>query len=715
MSRIVVLGALLLLVAGLGNLWNAPGALAVSTEESSASQGARVGVDVERVYPRLRFQRPVFLTHAGDGSGRVFVVEQHGVVHVVPDAEDPVAGSVFLDISDRVSRIGNEEGLIGLAFHPRFEENGTFFVHYSSSAKDRTGVVSRFRVAKDDPNRADPKSEEVILEQPQPYRNHNGGMIEFGPDGFLYIAFGDGGSANDPNNNAQNLTNWLGTILRIDLDRKEAGRAYAVPEDNPFVGREDARPEIWAYGLRNVWRFCFDPENGDLIAADVGQDRFEEIDLIEKGGNHGWRAYEGDHRFFRRTRIPPEEHVIPIAEYGRSDGISVTGGFIYRGSRHPALAGRYFYGDYVSGNLWSLERDAKGEWKSTLERRTGKSIASFGMDEDGEIYLLSFDGGVYRITASNEPVADPLAGWPEKLSETRLFASVEGHVPAGDLIPYEVNVGFWSDRAQKKRYIHLPRGGKIGFRAEGPWELPVGATIVKTFIGNDFGRERILETRLIKRTAEGWEAASYMWDRDQKEARLVPEGSQFELIHRGGVDTWHVPSVSECAACHTDSAGFVLGLTTAQLNRPGAEGGTNQLVEWSARRLLDPPVPDASKLPRLASAKDESRPIGARARAWLDVNCAMCHRPDGPGNAAIDLRYETSIADTGTLDVPPAQGDLGLPNARIVAPGAPGRSVLVERVRTLGAGRMPNLASNLVDSEGVELLERWIATLKRDR
>lgn len=700
--------------------------------EETAARAAAKGVDVERAFPRLRFERPLLLIGAGDGSGRNFVIEQAGVIRVFENRDDVVSTRVFLDIRDRVSRKGNEEGLLGLAFPADHATSGLFYVHYSSSVKDQVGIVSRFRVSKGDPDRADAASEEILLEQPQPYRNHNGGMIAFGPDGYLYISLGDGGYANDPRNNAQNLRTWLGSILRIDVgprdvdardggasqrtDGDDAGVRYAIPPDNPFVDRDDARPEIFAFGLRNAWRFSFDRETGELFAGDVGQDRFEEIDLIRSGGNYGWRAYEGAARFFRRTRIPPEEHVGPIAEYGRDLGISVTGGYVYRGSRYPALIGRYFYGDYASGNLWSLTRDEPGvPFRSELVRRTGKSISSFGEDDAGELYLLSFDGGVYRLVSTDEP-EQHLASWPAKLSDTGLYASVGTQELADHVVPYEVNASFWSDGAAKERFFVLPEGARFGYTAEGAWHVPIGATLVKNFRGRHIGRDRMLETRVIRRTEDAWEAATYVWDTDQTEARLAPEGRQFELISRlGGVRTWHAPSSSECSSCHVEATGYVLGLATAQLNRPGAGSDRNQILDWRDRGLIE--LPDDFQLggaAKYVSPQDPAADLESRARVWLDVNCAMCHQPAGPGNAAIDLRYTTALAQSGIVDGEVSQGDLGLAGARIVAPGAPDRSILLHRVKTLGEGRMPGLATNMVDDEAVRLLSAWIEGLNGD-
>ncbi len=699
--------------------------------QSQDSQAAEY-VDVERVFPRLRFDRPVFLTGAGDGSGRLFVVEQAGVVHVFSMADhmqstdlDSAAASaiphskVFLDIRDRISRAGNEEGLIGLAFHPDYKRNGIFYVHYSSSVKDMHGIVSRFRVSIDDPDRADVDSEQIILEQPQPYRNHNGGSIEFGPDGYLYITLGDGGDANDPHGHAQNMGNWLGAILRIDVDRHDPGFAYAVPPDNPFVDMPDAKPELWAIGLRNVWRMSFDRQTGQLWAADVGQNKWEEVSIIERGKNYGWKRYEALADFDLETELAVGEHAQPVAVYGRQWGISITGGYVYRGKAFPQLHGSYFYGDYFSGNLWRLRQDGEGKYQSQLVRRTGRSIASFGEDDDGELYLLSFDGGVYRIVPSDEP-ENTFEDWPVKLSQTGLYESTAERQPSAELVPYEINAPFWSDGATKQRFFRLPEGAKLGYRQDGNWEVPAGTILVKNFEGQHFRGRRMLETRLIKRTPAGWEAATYVWDLDGKDATLQPGGQQFELYQRPPdakfwqVNSWHAPSSSECASCHTDAAGFVLGLRTAQLNRNAADGAVNQILKWSRHGLVKiPPDFDPSAMPRFADPYTaETGDVESRSRAWLDVNCAMCHRPDGPGNAKIDLRYETPLDAAHLLNVQPAQGMLGISQGLLIAPGDAERSLLLQRVKTLGQGRMPNLATNQIDNAAVQLLKQWITEME---
>ncbi len=354
---------------------------------------------VELVEVASGFQRPLFITHAGDGSGRLFVVEQGGKIWIL-SADGVRLPTPFLDIGGQLSSDVHsggytERGLLGLAFHPNFAENGQFFINYTNVSG--ATIVSRYQVSMDDPNLADPNSEEILMVIQQPFANHNGGHMAFGPDGYLYIAVGDGGSANDPQGHGQNLRTLLGTILRIDVDNTGDGR-YGIPEDNPFVTDDMALDEIWAYGLRNPWRFSFDSVTGDMYIADVGQDRYEEVNFQpagEGGYNYGWNSFEGAHGFAVST--PPSNMVWPIAEYNHDMGCSITGGYVYRGQRLPDLEGVYFYSDWCSGIIWAAYRNLDGEWKNQLFMRSGQQVASFGQDENGELYIVAYNGTILRF------------------------------------------------------------------------------------------------------------------------------------------------------------------------------------------------------------------------------------------------------------------------------------------------------------------------------
>ncbi len=348
------------------------------------------------------FQQLTYLTHAGDGSGRLFVVEKPGRVWILQDGKR--LPQPFLDIRDRVRSRETERGLLSIAFHPEYETNGRFFVNYTDQ-KGHT-VVAEYRVSTD-PNRADPKSERVLLYVEQPAANHNGGQLQFGPDGYLYIGMGDGGRAGDPWGNAQNLGVLLGKMLRIDVD---SGDPYGIPPDNPFLDKEGARPEIWAYGLRNPWRFSFDRETGDLYIADVGQNKWEEIDVAlapDHGGqNYGWDIMEGFHCFEPAEGCNPAGLTPPVVEYGHDKGCSITGGYVYRGKKYKDILGTYFFSDFCTGTIWGLRlQDGKWEWAEFLA--SGLNPSTFGEDEEGEVYILDYSSGAIYHLAGNEPMAQP--------------------------------------------------------------------------------------------------------------------------------------------------------------------------------------------------------------------------------------------------------------------------------------------------------------------
>ena len=350
--------------------------------------------------PELTLQRvagelttPVYITPAGDRSDRLFVVEQDGRIRIIRNGR--LLAQPFLDIRSRVVA-GGELGLLSVAFHPRFAGNGRFFVNYTTDRGGRLRtVIAEYRVAAPGSDVADP-DERILLEIDQPFRNHNGGLNLFGPDGMLYIGMGDGGSGGDPMNNGQRLDTLLGKLLRIDVD---GAAPYAIPPDNPFVNRAGARGEIWAYGLRNPWRFSFDRATGRLFLADVGQNQWEEINIIERGGNYGWRTMEGAHCFNPSTGCDRTGLALPIAEYDHEQGCSVTGGYVYRGSRIRALVGRYLFADYCSGRIWVLADAGGNRWAMAVALTTDFRITSFGEDQTGELYVVDHNGTVYRLMA----------------------------------------------------------------------------------------------------------------------------------------------------------------------------------------------------------------------------------------------------------------------------------------------------------------------------
>lgn len=363
--------------------------------DQASSLEVQYGNYVEVAFPNLLFGNPVGIHHSGDGTNRLFVVDQEGVIYVFENLKDITTADLFLDVRDRVL-FGGEQGLLGLAFHPNYAENGYFYVDYTADDPRRT-VIARYSVTID-PNEADRDSEEILLEIEQPFPNHNGGQIAFGPDGYLYIALGDGGSAGDPMDNGQDRSTLLGSILRIDVDSKSEGLNYGIPDDNPFTeNTEGYREEIYAYGLRNPWRFSFDPETGWLWAGDVGQNTMEEVDIIEKGKNYGWNIMEGNLCFSPPEGCNQTGLELPIWEYDHSLGIAVTGGFVYRGSTLTELIGAYIYGDYGSGRIWALRYDGINGPTNTEIVNTNLSIVSFGVDQQNELYICAFDSRIYKL------------------------------------------------------------------------------------------------------------------------------------------------------------------------------------------------------------------------------------------------------------------------------------------------------------------------------
>jgi glucose/arabinose dehydrogenase len=423
MKRILYLSLTLLLTACLPDLLNTPRPTTVPTQtaavvtarpsttgpaaptEQPPSTPARLATDLPQPTPTVSsaaidpaaytwravvegLSQPVDLTHAGDGSGRLFIVEQTGRIQIAQEGR--LLARPFLDVRGLITTDGMEQGLLGLAFHPRYAENGYFYVHYSDRRGDT--VLARYQVAAEDANRADPASATILLRVDQPYPNHNGGQLAFGPDGYLYLGLGDGGSGGDPDGNGQRLGTVLGKLLRMDVNN-DAG--YVIPADNPLVSVSGARPEIWAYGLRNPWRFSFDRATGDLYIADVGQNEFEEINYqpaTSRGGeNYGWNFMEGFHTF---EGAAPAGLTAPILEYSHNEGgCSVTGGYVYRGAALPEIHGLYFYGDYCSGHIWAAQFADDG-WQTERFANTDYNISAFGEDEAGELYLLDHGNGV---------------------------------------------------------------------------------------------------------------------------------------------------------------------------------------------------------------------------------------------------------------------------------------------------------------------------------
>jgi uncharacterized repeat protein (TIGR03806 family) len=674
-------------------------------------------------YTNLSFNQPVAMLQAPPpaGNSRWFVVEKPGVVRTFPTA-NPTASTVFIDISGAVDD-GGEQGLLGMAFHPDFPTDPRVFLSYSSTASGRVSRISAFRTL-DNGATLDPGTEQILLtvDQPANESNHKGGNIAFAPgnDRELYIGLGDGGGGGDNHGsigNGQRMTTMLGKMLRIDVGTDPMGTTYAVPASNPFfnastpgdkcpaAGRGSGTcPEIYASGFRNPWRWSFDRLNGSLWVGDVGQGSWEEVDLVTVGNNYGWRCREGAHDF-NTSGCPGGGLTDPIVEYGRTQGASITGGYVYRGTQTTNLVGRYIFGDFVSGRIWAwIPESAPSPREPTELLDTSLSISSFGQANDGELYVVNFNGTLHHIEFDTGPVTGSV---PQNLSQTGCVSTTDAKQPASGMIPYAINAPFWSDGASKERWLALPNGQSATVRTDGDWDFPIRTVLMKNFsVGT-----RLIETRLLMRHPDGtWGGFSYEWNAGQTDAALV-DGRVVRDIGNG--QNWIFPSGDDCLACHTDAANRALGLETAQLNRtltyPQTGRTANELITLSHVGLLSPPITVSATQASMPDPADPTASLTNRARAYLHTNCAQCHRPSGPTPSSMDLRYTTALNMTNACNVSPSSGDLGIGvNARLIAPGNVANSIIVNRANRRDGNQMPPLGSNRVDTDGVALLTQWI-------
>jgi uncharacterized repeat protein (TIGR03806 family) len=661
-------------------------------------------VTLKDAFANLSFNGPVALLGHPSEADRWYVVEQGGTVRTF-SGSDATRSTVFIDISDRVSS-GGEAGLLGMAFHPDFDTNRIFHLSYTGPGSPLMSHISAF-VANDSLS-ADPQSETMILNLAQPFLNHNGGGIAFGPDGFLYIGFGDGGSGGDPQENGQNPHTLLGALLRIDINQSDSARGlpYSIPAGNPFAGSRNCAsaggcPEVFAYGLRNPWRWSFDRDTGELWVGDVGQDAWEEVDRIMAGSNYGWNIMEGNH-CYAGDGCDQQNLILPVTEYGHDEGNSITGGYVYRGSAMPDLIGDYIFGDFGSGRIFRIIDAAQGGAQVEELLLTGVNIASFGEDRSGELFVLSYgDGRIYRLA----PQSSAVANIPKRLSETGYFQSSDPTQPVDCFIPYQVNAPFWSDGAQKERWLGLPSESVIDNADDTDWRFPAGSVLIKNFWLDN----RPIETRLLVQHAEGqWAGYSYKWNEDGSDALLTTG----KTVSINGQD-WIYPSQSDCLKCHTSAAGRSLGLETAQLNAtqsyPDSGETQNQLIYLDEKGLLSTHLgTPTDSLPILPDPFDASMDPTRRARAYLYTNCSQCHRPNGPTPVSMDLRYDTAFNAMDICNVPVSNTDLNIADARILAPGDQQRSLLLQRMQRRDRFAMPPLSSSIVDENGAELLRMWI-------
>jgi uncharacterized repeat protein (TIGR03806 family) len=680
--------------------------------------GGALSIAINRVFPNVTLNEGVKLLQEPAGSQRWFAVQQGGLVRVWANNNTATA-STFVNITSKVARLGTESGFLGMAFHPNWPADPRVYLSYNAgSSGNEVSRISEFR-STDGGATLDANSEVVLMTVNQPDDNHKGGDIAFGPDGYLYIGFGDGGGANDidPGHNSnmgngQYKQTLLGKMLRIAIGAQ--GQPYTIPSDNPFVGGAVAVngscatancPEIWAYGMRNPWRWSFDRNNGDLWVGDVGQNAWEEVDKIAKGGNYGCR--EGAHASGNSCGSSPGPYLDPVAEYDHSAGLAITGGFVYRGSAIPALAGRYVFADYATGDLWTIPATTTPTMQVTAAQSlsTGYSVSSFGQGNDGELYIIDYtQGRIGKIVQGSGGGGGRTI--PTLLSDTGCVNASNHQLPASGLIPFAPNAPFYSDGAVKQRWLALPNGSQIVVENSNDFTFPVGSVLMKNFtLGS-----QLVETRLFMRHNDGnWAGYTYEWNTQGTDATRVIGGKSVTINGQ----TWEFPSESQCLVCHTAVAGRTLGPEIGSFNGdlmyPATGRTANQLTTHNAIGTLTPPLTQpASALPVIPNPFGTAGTVSERARAYLHANCSYCHQPGGPTSVNRDFRYTTSLLNTNACDVAPTTGDLGIANARRIAPGDAARSVVVARVNRTDANAMPPLMRHTIDTAGVQLLTDWV-------
>lgn len=687
-------------------------------------------IELQPWFSKLPISQPIYLTPFADGTDRLVVLTRPGEVHLFDNQKDVGKTKLLLDLKAKVNTAG-EGGLLSIAFHPQFGKNRKLYLNYTSVGKFST-IISEFTTLQDDAEIIDPASEKVLLTIVQPYTNHNGGQILFDQTGMLLIGMGDGGSANDPLGAGQDPGNLLGKILRIHVDNQDPGKAYAVPKDNPFVGSPGYAPEIWATGMRNPWRISMDRQTGQIWAADVGQNKWEEVDIVEKGKNYGWNTMEGKHCFNPAVGCNQTGLTLPVAEWPHGEANSITGGYVYRGSQNPGLFGSYVTADYATGKFWSVTAQG-GDYTVKTLLDTSYAPVSFGEDRDGELYVIQlYPMAIWKVV---EKAVVPPAGakLPQKLSETGCFQLTPQLKPAAGVLPYDLNAPLWSDGAFKQRWLVLPAGATVKPGTAGPinvptaplqtWDFPKGTLLIKHFALGD--AKKPVETRFLRREPTGWSAYTYRWNDAGTEADLLLGGGQFSypIVKNGKPETqvWGVPSTGQCFSCHKGPTlqDQALGPQTAQLNRPTAAlAGSNQLAVWTKIGLLSgaPAGKDTLALPDLA-AIDQGAGLSGEAekpaRAYLHSNCSHCHRPGGGAPTSLDLRFDVPLAKMMACGVAAQNGDVGVPGAQVIAAGSPEKSALVLRMAA-GAGAawlMPPVGVNVPHLAGHQLIKTWIAGL----
>ena len=691
-----------------------------TTSNITGSPDPPLPYTTQRVFPQLKFDKCIDMAMPA-GSQRFFLLEQSGKIFSFPNTPDVAQADLAIDIKAELEDVRN---VYALAFHPDFATNRYCYTCCIKKANQEDGSqIVRFTVSKTDPPTIDAASQKTILTWPS--GGHNGCCLKFGPDGFLYISTGDGVGPNPPDTKraGQDISNLFSSILRIDVDHSGTDRAYQIPTDNPFIDVPDARGEVWAYGFRNPWRMSFDRKTGDLWVGDVGWELWEMLDRVQRGGNYGWSIMEGRQPTNTEWERGPTPILPPTIDHPHSESSSITDGLTYYGSRLTELHGKHIYSDYDTGKFWAF-RWQNGTVVDHQEiADTTHRVVGFSEDDQQGLYILDHIGGTIHTLVPNTQQNTSQA-FPRKLSESGLFDSVSQLQPAPGVIPYSINAELWSDHATAQRMVAIPHDGSID-ASKATWSFPEDSVLVKTLLlemerGNIASRRKI-ETQILHFDGADWQGYSYRWNDEQTDATLLDAGGAEQTLTiadssvAGGkrLQTWRFHSRAECQRCHNKWSGPPLGFHTSQLNRNHAYSenqSVSQLETWAHIKLVDK-LPTAEKRSQMADPHDSQADLTARARAYLHVNCAHCHRLHAGGAVLSKMHEDVPLEQTNMLGIRPTQGTFGIHAAQVLAPGDPFRSVLLYRMAKLGGGRMPHIGSTEVDDSGVDLIHQWIQQL----
>jgi putative heme-binding domain-containing protein len=652
------------------------------------------------------------------------ILERAGKVLSLPHAGDAEEATPIADLKLLHPDLDN---LYSIVLHPKFAENRQVFVTYTTGAKKDDGTkLSRFEYRPD----KSLTNEKVVLTWLS--GGHNGASMQFGADGYLYVSTGDAEvpSPPDPRNTGQDVTDLLSSILRIDVDKQEAGLGYAIPSDNPFVQTPNVRPEIWAYGFRNPWKMSFDRVTGRLWCGDVGWELWEMIHLVEKGGNYGWSAMEASQPIRADAPKAPTPILPPVAAHSHDEAASITGGYVYYGSKFHELKGAYIYGDWETGKIWALWHDGKQVTRREEIADTPHKIICFGQDADGEIIYAHYGPQGTLHTLERNPEAGKPNAFPRKLSETGAVQTVPmfGKLPHEVLgmTPFTIQAQMWHGENSTAHYLlGLPGMGTVTGKIEKRKEKgrvieslkmqwPKDAVLVKTITTHLKPSVHWLpvETQILHFDGEAWQGYSYRWDEDGKDATLVPaEGATHEYVDGAGVRrTWRYHSRAECMRCHNSWMNGALAFRPEQLAgvKSSWAGSTSQMQDLRDRAYVDDVVANFVPEVQLSRGNKDDRERDAAARTYLHVNCSHCHSKNAGGAVTMMLNAELAPEEMMAVGMTPLQGGLGLANPKLIDPGNSWNSVICVRMAKTGTGHMPIIGNGQVDELGLQQIESWI-------